>query len=142
MFFIDEVAHYKEYDKAGQPQNGIFAQMFEEEYQDIIENMQHEIGDGDYMKYLEQIPASRTHAGYFSIDKKGHIVNQVAGDDKKSKTSNDIDAYDLIMKNKELLLDRDPKKSPVRSIFSHSALREGWDNPQCIPNLHTETEQQ
>lgn len=132
LFFIDEVAHYKEYDKAGQPQNGIFAQMFEEEYQDIIENMQHEIGDGDYMKYLEQIPASRTHAGYFSIDKKGHIVNQVAGDDKKSKTSNDIDAYDLIMKNKELLLDRDPKKSPVRFIFSHSALREGWDNPNVF----------
>lgn len=132
LFFIDEVAHYKEYDKAGQPQNGIFAQMFEEEYQDIIENMQHEIGDEDYMKYLEQIPASRTHAGYFSIDKKGHIVNQVAGDDKKSKTSNDIDAYDLIMKNKELLLDRDPKKSPVRFIFSHSALREGWDNPNVF----------
>ena len=132
LFFIDEVAHYKEYDKAGQAQNGIFAQMFEEEYQDIIDNLQREIGDEDYMKYLESIPADRTHAGYFSIDKKGHIVNQVAGDDKKSKTSNDIDAYDLIMKNKELLLDRDPKKSPVRFIFSHSALREGWDNPNVF----------
>ena len=74
------------------------------------------------MKYLEQIPASRTHAGYFSIDKKGHIVNQVAGDDKKSKTSNDIDAYDLIMKNKELLLDRDPRslRSDLFSPTLHS----------------------
>lgn len=132
LFFIDEVSHYKEYDSAGQPQNGIFAQMFEEEYQDIIENMQREIDDEDYMKYLEQISASSTHAGYFSIDKKGHIVNQITGDDKKNKTSNDIDAYDLIMKNKELLLDRDPKKSPVRFIFSHSALREGWDNPNVF----------
>ena len=132
LFFIDEVAHYKEYDKAGQAQNGIFAQMFEEEYQDIVDNMQHEINDDDYRKYLASIPASRTHAGYFSIDKKGHIVNRVTGDDKKNKTSNDIDAYDLIMKNKELLLDRNPKKSPVRFIFSHSALREGWDNPNVF----------
>lgn len=52
--------------------------------------------------------------------------------DKKEGTSDDIDAYDLIMKNKELLLDRDPKKSPVRFIFSHSALREGWDNPNVF----------
>lgn len=132
LFFIDEVAHYKKYDEAGQPQDGIFAQMFEEEYQDIIDCMQYETGEDDYRIYLADIPASSTHAGYFSIDKKGHIVNQVAGDDKKSRTSNDIDAYDLIMKNKELLLDRDPKKSPVRFIFSHSALREGWDNPNVF----------
>ncbi len=132
LFFIDEVAHYKKYDSAGQPQNGIYAQMFEEEYQDILNSMQHEIADNDYQSYLDQIAASNTHAGYFSIDKKGHVVNQIAGDDKKNKTSNDIDAYDLIMKNKELLLDRDPKKSPVRFIFSHSALREGWDNPNVF----------
>lgn len=132
LFFIDEVAHYKKYDETGQPQNGIFAQMFEEEYQDIVGNLQHEIGDEGYMKYLDQIPAAKTHAGYFSIDKKGHIVNQVAGDDKRNKISNDMDAYDLIMKNKELLLDRDPQKSPVRFIFSHSALREGWDNPNVF----------
>lgn len=130
LFFIDEVAHYKEYDSAGQPQNGIFAQMFEEEYQNIISDMQREEGDGNYMKYLESISASKTHAGYFSIDKKGRIINSKLA--RKETTSDDIDAYDLIMKNKELLLDRDPKRSPVRFIFTHSALREGWDNPNVF----------
>ena len=61
-------------------------------------------------------------------------------ENSKEKMSNDVDAYDLIMKNKELLLDRNPKKSPVRFIFSHSALREGWDNPKRIPNLYSKTE--
>ncbi len=131
LFFIDEVAHYKEYDSAGKMHNGIFAQMFEEEYQDIIGNMRHEIGDEDYMKYLEQIPAFATHAGYFSIDKKGRMTDSIIKD-KKEKTSDDVDAYDLIMRNKELLLDCNPKKSPVRFIFSHSALREGWDNPNVF----------
>lgn len=123
LFFIDEVAHYKMYDEAGNPQNGVYAQMFEEEYQNIIGNMQRELGDDEYMKYLEAIPADKTHAGYFSIDKKGHMINSKVK--RKETTSDDIDAYDLIMKNKELLLDRDPKRSPVRFIFSHSALREG-----------------
>lgn len=132
LFFIDEVAHYKEYDEAGQARNGIYARMFEEEYKDIIDNMQREIGDEDYMQYLEAISAKSTHAGYFSIDRKGRIVNQIAGDDRKSRNSNDTDAYDLIMRNKELLLDRNPQKSPVRFIFSHSALREGWDNPNVF----------
>jgi type III restriction enzyme len=104
--------------------------MFEEEYQDVVSHLQREIGDDDYMKYLEAIPASKTHAGYFSIDKKGHMINSKVS--RKETTSDDIDAYDLIMKNKELLLDRDPKKSPVRFIFSHSALREGWDNPNVF----------
>ena len=131
LFFIDEVDHYKCYDAAGQPYNGIFADMFEEEYQDIIGNMQLGFGDEDYIRYLDAIPASKTHAGYFSIDKKGHITNSKLSD-KKEKTSDDIDAYDLIMRNKELLLDRDPKRSPVRFIFSHSALREGWDNPNVF----------
>ena len=131
LFFIDEVDHYKSYDDAGQPYNGIFADIFEEEYQDIIDTMQREIGDEDYMKYLQAIPAGKTHAGYFSIDKKGHMTNSKLSD-KKERTSDDIDAYDLIMKNKELLLDRDPKRSPVRFIFSHSALREGWDNPNVF----------
>ena len=132
LFFIDEVAKYKQYDEAGHPFNGIYADMFEEEYNDILSSMQREIGDEDYIRYLGAISAHETHAGYFSVDKKGHYVDQVAGDDKKEQTSNDIDAYDLIMKNKELLLDRDPKKSPVRFIFSHSALREGWDNPNVF----------
>ena len=132
LFFIDEVAKYKQYDESGQAFNGIYANMFEEEYNDILSSMQREIGDEDYIRYLDAISAHETHAGYFSVDKKGHYVDQVAGDDKKEQTSNDIDAYDLIMKNKELLLDRDPKKSPVRFIFSHSALREGWDNPNVF----------
>ena len=131
LFFIDEVEHYRKYDASGQQQNGIFAQMFEEEYEDIINNLQIRIGEEDYLKYLNSIKASDTHAGYFSIDKKGHMTNSKIKN-KKEKTSDDIDAYDLIMKNKELLLDRDPKRSPVRFIFSHSALREGWDNPNVF----------
>lgn len=131
LFFIDEVDHYRIYDETGQAQNGVFATMFEEEYQDIISNMQIQMGDAEYLKYLEKISASSTHAGYFSVDKKGRMTNSKLSD-KKEKTSDDIDAYDLIMKNKELLLDRNPKKSPVRFIFSHSALREGWDNPNVF----------
>ena len=132
LFFIDEVAHYKQYDAAGQAYNGVFADMFEQEYKDVVSSLQIGIGEEDYLQYLKAIQAEDTHAGYFSIDKKGHIVDTVAGDDKKTKMSNDTDAYDLIMKNKELLLDRDPKRSPVRFIFSHSALREGWDNPNVF----------
>ena len=93
--------------------------------------MQREIGDEDYIQYLDAISAHDTHAGYFSVDKKGKMTDSKLSD-KKEGTSDDIDAYDLIMKNKELLLDRDPKKSPVRFIFSHSALREGWDNPNVF----------
>lgn len=131
LFFIDEVAKYKQYDEAGHPFNGIYADMFEEEYNDIIGSMQREIGDEDYIRYLDAISAHDTHAGYFSVDKKGKMTDSKLSD-KKEGTSDDIDAYDLIMKNKELLLDRDPKKSPVRFIFSHSALREGWDNPNVF----------
>lgn len=131
LFFIDEVAKYKQYDEAGKPYNGIYADMFEEEYSDIIGNMQREIGDDAYIKYLDAISAHDTHAGYFSIDKKGKMTDSKLSD-RKAQTSDDTDAYDLIMKNKELLLDRDPKRSPVRFIFSHSALREGWDNPNVF----------
>lgn len=130
LFFIDEVDHYRQYDEAGQSVNGILADMFEEEYRDVTGNMQRQFDDEEYMKYLEEIPAENTHAGYFSIDKKGRMTNSKLVD-RKEKTSDDTDAYDLIMKNKELL-DRDPKKSPVRFIFSHSALREGWDNPNVF----------
>ena len=131
LFFIDEVAKYKQYDEVGHPFNGIYADMFEEEYNDILNSMQREIGDEDYIRYLDAISAHDTHAGYFSVDKKGKMTDSKLSD-KKEGTSDDIDAYDLIMKNKELLLDRDPKKSPVRFIFSHSALREGWDNPNVF----------
>ena len=130
LFFIDEVAKYKQYDEAGNPYNGIYADMFEEEYNDVVGNLQLEFGDEDYVKYLDAISAHETHAGYFSIDKKGKLTDGKI--DKKEKTSDDSDAYDLIMRNKELLLDRDPKRSPVRFIFSHSALREGWDNPNVF----------
>lgn len=130
LFFIDEVANYREYDAAGQPVNGKYARMFEEEYEDIVGNLQLSIGEDDYIKYLNSIKASKTHAGYFSVDGKGKMVNSKVG--RKETTSDDVSAYELIMKNKELLLDRDPKKSPVRFIFSHSALREGWDNPNVF----------
>lgn len=130
LFFIDEVANYREYDAANQPVNGKYAVMFEEEYEDILNNMQLSLGEDDYIKYLQSIPASKTHAGYFSVDGKGKIINSKVG--RKETTSDDVSAYELIMKNKELLLDRDPKKSPVRFIFSHSALREGWDNPNVF----------
>lgn len=130
LFFIDEVAKYKQYDAAGQPMNGSYAEMFEEEYKDVISNLQIGMGEDDYMKYLSAISADKTHAGYFSIDKKGKMIDSKVA--RKETTTDDVDAYDLIMKNKELLLDRNPKKSAVRFIFSHSALREGWDNPNVF----------
>ena len=130
LFFIDEVANYREYDAANQPVNGKYAIMFEDEYEDIIGSMQLAIGEDEYIKYLQSISAARTHAGYFSVDGKGKMVNSKVG--RKETTSDDVSAYELIMKNKELLLDRDPARSPVRFIFSHSALREGWDNPNVF----------
>ncbi len=130
LFFIDEVANYREYDAAGQPVNGKYASIFEEEYEDVIGTMQLAIGDDEYLRYLQFIPAAKTHAGYFSVDGKGKMVNSKVG--RKETTSDDVSAYELIMKNKELLLDRDPVRSPVRFIFSHSALREGWDNPNVF----------
>ncbi len=130
LFFIDEVANYREYDASGQPVNGKYATMFEEEYADIVGSMQIAMGEDDYIRYLDSIPAEKTHAGYFSVDGKGKMVNSKVG--RKETTSDDVSAYELIMKNKELLLDRDPKRSPVRFIFSHSALREGWDNPNVF----------
>jgi len=130
LFFIDEVANYREYDAANQPVNGKYAVMFEEEYEDVLDNLQLAHGEDDYVKYLQSIPANKTHAGYFSVDGKGKMINSKVG--RKETTSDDVSAYELIMKNKELLLDRDPKKSPVRFIFSHSALREGWDNPNVF----------
>ena len=130
LFFIDEVAKYREYDAAGDSKNGIYADIFEEEYRDIIRNLQIEIGEGEYIDYINSISEDKTHAGYFSIDKKGKMIDSKLS--RKETTTDDVDAYDLIMKNKELLLDGNPKKSPVRFIFSHSALREGWDNPNVF----------
>lgn len=130
LFFIDEVANYREYDVSGKPVNGKYATMFEEEYEDIINGLQISLGENDYINYLNSIKASKTHEGYFSVDGKGKMINSKVN--RKETTSDDVSAYELIMKNKELLLDRDPKKSPVRFIFSHSALREGWDNPNVF----------
>lgn len=131
LFFIDEVAHYRQYDTAGDPLNGTFADIFEEEYRNILETQDVSGGDSAYQAYLDAIAVEKTHAGYFSVDKKGKMTNSQIKN-KKEQTSEDVSAYDLIMKNKELLLDRDPNKSPVRFIFSHSALREGWDNPNVF----------
>lgn len=130
LFFLDEVANYREYDAANQPVNGKYAAMFEEEYEDIVGGMQLAIGEDEYIRYLQSISAAKTHAGYFSVDGKGKMVNSKVG--RRETTSDDVSAYELIMKNKELLLDRDPARSPVRFIFSHSALREGWDNPNVF----------
>jgi len=128
LFFIDEVAKYRQYDAAGQASGGIYAQRFEEIYEEEVAKKK---DDSPYGRYLAAISAASTHAGYFSVDKKGHMIDSKLKD-KKERTSEDVDAYDLIMKNKELLLDRDPVRSPVRFIFSHSALREGWDNPNVF----------
>ena len=129
LFFIDEVAKYKQYDTAGQAINGEYADIFEEEYNEIVSNLMSKEGKTDYGKFLSGITSVSTHAGYFSIDKKSHHIIDSKLGDRKERTSDDIDAYDLIMKNKERLLDR---KEPVRFIFSHSALREGWDNPNVF----------
>src|SRR5574344_3090626 len=130
LFFIDEVAKYKQYDASGNAQGGTYAEIFEEEYKAIVGSMLLALTDSaEYLTYLDGIEAERTHAGYFSIDKKsGRMVDSKLGD-KKERPSDDADAYDLIMKDKERLLDR---REPVRFIFSHSALREGWDNPNVF----------
>ena len=75
LFFIDEVAKYKQYDESGHPVNGIYADMFEEEYKAVIENYQREFGDDNYIRYLDAITAESTHAGYFSVDKKGKLTD-------------------------------------------------------------------
>lgn len=129
LFFIDEVAKYKYYDE-GVEQKGVYAKIFEEEFNkavDIYLNQQLQFEeDKDFREYLEKFTASEIHKGYFSIDKKGHAINSKEG---REGGSDDVSAYDLIMKNKERLLDFE---EPVRFIFSHSALREGWDNPNVF----------
>ena len=129
LFFIDEVAKYKKYDATGKVFNGEYANIFEEEYDAALAEYQITMSEDDYLRYLNKIKATETHAGYFSIDKKSkHITNSKIGN-KRESTSDDLDAYSLIMKDKERLLDQ---KEPVRFIFSHSALREGWDNPNVF----------
>lgn len=126
LFFVDEVANYRQYDEDGNQQLGRYGEIFEQEYMDEL-NTNQNMYDPDYMAYLGSISAHATHAGYFSIDKKGRSINSTVK--KGSDQSDDISAYDLILKNKERLLSLD---EPVRFIFSHSALREGWDNPNVF----------
>lgn len=126
LFFIDEVAKYRQYDEDGNQINGEYGKIFEEEYINVL-NEYITLFDEPYVKYLKSINVKDTHDGYFSVDKKGRMVDpKVKG---KEKISDDESAYDLIMKNKERLLSFN---EPVRFIFSHSALREGWDNPNVF----------
>jgi type III restriction enzyme len=101
LFFIDEVAKYKQYDEAGSTRGGEYADVFEDEYTQIVGSLQRELGDEDYIKHLDSITAASTHAGYFSIDKKSHRMVDSKLGDRKERTSDDAGAYDLIMKNKE-----------------------------------------
>lgn len=126
LFFIDEVAKYRKYDEDGNELNSLYGEIFEQEYNDILnEYLTH--FDTPYEQYLRGIETTQTHAGYFSIDKKGHKVDSSLK--RGSDESDDISAYDLILKDKERLLSF---SNPVRFIFSHSALREGWDNPNVF----------
>ena len=126
LFFIDAVSKYRSYDEAGE-RNGEYAQMFEEEYNEQLSEVM-TLEDTPYNRYLKGIATSRTHEGYFSIDKKSkRMVDPATG--KKSTETDDVDAYDLILRKKEQLL---KFEEPVRFIFSHSALREGWDNPNVF----------
>lgn len=126
LFFIDEVAKYRQYDEDGDELVGEYAKVFEEEYNSIV-NEYIRLENTPYQRYLKGILAEDTHKGYFSIDKKGRVVDSKVK--RGSDFSDDISAYDLILKNKERLLSFD---EPTRFIFSHSALREGWDNPNVF----------
>lgn len=148
LFFIDEVAKYRQYDDEGNRIDGEYAQIFVEQYNQIVEDM---IGlniDNDpYIDYLRNIDVDHTHNGYFSVDKKSQQMidpKTKKFDDEelggKVNLADDIDAYDLILKDKETLLsfpephdsEETRHKKNVRFIFSHSALREGWDNPNVF----------
>ena len=126
LFFIDEVANYKGYDEQGGVEKGFLWRVFEEEYSRFL-NDNLLLFEDDYQRYLKRFTAEQVHGGYFSIDKKGRAVNSSVK--RGEEFSTDISAYDLILKNKERLLSFD---EPVRFIFSHSALREGWDNPNVF----------
>ena len=127
LFFIDEVKNYKGYDESGEVVKGVLWEMFEEEYNRYL-NEHLSLFEDDYQRYLKRFRVEQVHNGYFSIDKKtGHAVNSEV---KRGEAfSSDISAYDLILKDKERLLSFD---EPTRFIFSHSALREGWDNPNVF----------
>ena len=131
LFFIDHVDNYRVYNTDGH-ELGEYAKMFEEEYVRVMQEMQPTFADEKYLRYLSGIHVNQTHQGYFSRDKKGKFINSKV--ERGSTDSADVDAYTLIMKDKEALLSLDPavKGSQVRFIFSHSALKEGWDNPNVF----------
>jgi type III restriction enzyme len=120
LFFIDKVANYRDYDKDGNPIKGKYAIMFEEEYKKLIQKPKYRTLFNDIDVDIE---IDKIHNGYFAQDKKGKLK------DTKGNTQADTDVYSLIMKEKERLLSLD---EPLRFIFSHSALREGWDNPNVF----------
>ena len=128
LFFIDEVAKYRLYTEEGR-EKGVYAKIFEEEYKLAL----NELGtllEPEYQEYLRSIDVEQTHNGYFSIDKKGHLTDpKVKARGEGAGLSDDVDAYDLILKDKQRLLSF---AEPTRFIFSHSALREGWDNPNIF----------
>lgn len=125
LFFIDEVAKYRKYDKNNNPVIGEYGKIFQEEYQNAIAQLNF-LEDG-FNKYITKHTPEEIHKGYFSIDNKGRFIN--SKEKKAEGGSDDESAYELIMKNKERLLSLN---EPTRFIFSHSALREGWDNPNVF----------
>lgn len=127
LFFIDHVSNYRLYGE--EETKGKYAKMFEEEYQCVLQEYVPTLTDSAYRRYLQdpRNAVENIHQGYFSMDKKGHMVDPKT--ERGSDNSNDESAYDLIMKDKARLLSM---KEPVRFIFSHSALKEGWDNPNVF----------
>ncbi len=130
LFFVDEVAKYKSYDNEGAEKKGVYQEIFERAYSALVEEeLQNydstNISEGDkrYHEYLRKFKTQEVHNGYFSIDKKGR------GIDSNGDSKDDIPTYELILKDKERLLSFE---EPTRFIFSHSALREGWDNPNVF----------
>jgi type III restriction enzyme len=147
LFFIDSVEKYRKYDASGEALLGEYAKIFEEEYNkvrnDFLDLFQKDYSEylrntdpglahkgympSNYLDYLKRDDPHKIHEGYFSIDKKGKSIDPTLK--RGSEESDDISAYDLIMKDKERLLSFE---EPTRFIFSHSALREGWDNPNVF----------
>lgn len=129
LFFIDEVAKYRQYDDEGNEVDGEYARIFEEEYDRCVQwFLQGRLDDGHgYLDWLRSTWGRNVHKGYFSIDKHGRSIDSKLK--RGSDESDDVNAYDLILKNKERLLSFE---EPTRFIFSHSALREGWDNPNVF----------
>ena len=137
LFFIDAVERYRRYDEEGNPVRGDYARIFEEEYRRLA-------GHPDYLSLFKEVDLAATagevHDGYFSIDRKGGWTN--TAENNQTNRDNAERAYNLIMREKEKLLSLD---EPLKFIFSHSALREGWDNPNvfqicALRDIQTERE--